>query len=102
MADFGQPLGREQGGARPTVVMSGRALNDVRIGLVLGVPLTTTKRDWPSHVEIPPGTGLEKQSWAMVEQFRAISVQRLTKGIGWVEEPALEKTHVILSHLLRA
>ncbi len=101
LADYGQPMGREQGGPRPTVVMSGRAVNDVRMGLVFSVPLTTTERGWPSHVEVPPGTGLEKQSWAMVEQFRAISVQRLTRRIGWVEEPTLEKMRVILSHLIR-
>ncbi|OPG10400.1 type II toxin-antitoxin system PemK/MazF family toxin [Microbispora sp. GKU 823] len=102
LADYGQPLGREQGGPRPMVVVSGRAVNDVRMGLVLTVPLTTTQRGWPSHVEIDPGTGLEKQSWAMVEQFRAISVQRLTRRIGWVEEPTLAKMRTILSYLIRA
>ncbi|MGI5156058.1 type II toxin-antitoxin system PemK/MazF family toxin [Microbispora sp. CA-102843] len=102
LADYGQPLGREQGGPRPTVVMSGRVINDVPVGLVLTVPLTTTQRGWPSHVEIDPGTGLAKQSWAMVEQFRTISVQRLTRRIGWVEEAALAKMRAVLSRLIRA
>jgi mRNA interferase MazF len=38
----------------------------------------------------------------MVEQFRAMSVQRLTRRIGWVEEPSLEKMRVVLTHLIRA
>ncbi|NJP23383.1 type II toxin-antitoxin system PemK/MazF family toxin [Microbispora sp. SCL1-1] len=102
MTDYGQPTGREQGGPRPVVVMSGRAMNDVRMGLVFTVPLTTTERGWPSHIEIAPGTGLDKRCWAMVEQFRAMSVQRLTRRIGWVEEPSLEKMRVVLTHLIRA
>ncbi|MEU8197682.1 type II toxin-antitoxin system PemK/MazF family toxin [Microbispora amethystogenes] len=101
LADFGQQTGHEQSGQRPVVVVSGRALNDVHIGIVLTVPLTTAQRGWPSHVEVNPGTGLKKQSWAMVEQFRAVSVQRLTRRIGWVEEPALAKMHTVLGYLLK-
>ncbi|WP_142261592.1 type II toxin-antitoxin system PemK/MazF family toxin [Thermopolyspora flexuosa] len=35
LADYGEPVGREQGFVRPCVVLSGAARNDVPIGLVM-------------------------------------------------------------------
>ncbi|ETK32446.1 type II toxin-antitoxin system PemK/MazF family toxin [Microbispora sp. ATCC PTA-5024] len=101
LTDFGQPLGREQGGLRPIVILSGPALNDVPAGLVLAAPVTTTDRGWPSHVEIGPEAGLDKPSWAMVEQFRSLSVRRLRHRIGSVDEQALARMGGALRHLMR-
>jgi mRNA interferase MazF len=53
--DFGEPVGREQSGRRPAVIMSADALNVSRAGVVIVVPTTTTHRGLPSHVEIEPG-----------------------------------------------
>ena len=48
------------------------------------VPLTSTRRGFPSHVEIAPdpGNGLEHPSWALVEQLRAVAVERCSAPTG--------------------
>ncbi len=48
------------------------------------VPLTTTRRTFPSHVEVTPDSlnGLEHASWALVEQLRAVAVERCGPSTG--------------------
>jgi mRNA interferase MazF len=83
-------------------VLSGAAINNKPIGLLMSVPITGTERGWPSHVEVGLGsTGLLKPSWAMAEQFRSISVQRLKRRLGYVDDTLLDRINVILGHLLR-
>lgn len=101
LADYGQPMGREQGFLRPCVILSGAALNDIPIGIVMTVPITGTDRGWPSHVEIGTETsGLLKPGWAMAERFRAISVRRLKRRLGYTDNATLERIRVALLHLL--
>ncbi len=52
LVNFGDPVGREQSGRRPAVVVSADALNQSPAGVVVVVPITTTYRGLPSHVEI--------------------------------------------------
>ena len=102
LTDYGKPLGREQGGVRPSVVLSGAALNDVPVGVVFAVPITGTDRGWPTHVEVDTATaGLVKPSWAMTEQFRATAIRRFQRKLGYVDETFLGRIHVVLQHLLR-
>ena len=44
MVDFGEPIGREQAGRRPALVISEDGLNDGPAGLVIVVPITSTQR----------------------------------------------------------
>jgi mRNA interferase MazF len=71
--------GHEQGRQRPAVVMSIDKLNHSSAGLVIAVPLSGT--DWksqPIHVKIePPEGGCTKTCYALCEQVRAISTERL-------------------------
>src|SRR4051812_13700049 len=61
LADFGEPVGREQGYPRPALIVSNDDFNEAGFGLVVTVPLTTRDRGWAYHVEIPAGTtGLRK------------------------------------------
>lgn len=64
--------GHEQGGRRPHLVIS-RPQHEQLFGLVIAIPMTHTRRGWPSHIEIEPG------SYAMCEQPRTISVSRITR-----------------------
>ncbi len=83
LADFGEPLGREQGRTRPAVVVSTNRLNESRAGVLIVVPCTTTKRDLPSHIELDPAVaGLAEVSYAKCEDVRAISDKRLVVRIG--------------------
>jgi len=77
-ADLGAPVGHEQGFQRPALVVSPDQFNHGSAGLVIVVPLTTTARGVPLHVLVePPEGGLRERSFAMCEQVRSLSRERL-------------------------
>jgi mRNA interferase MazF len=101
LVDFGEPVGREQSGSRPAVVVSSDMLNDSRAGVVIVVPLTTTYRGLPSHVEIDRGgSGLDDVSYAKCEDLKSISEQRLTGRLGAAGDEALFQVTRALRFLL--
>ena len=78
LAELGPTRGREQAGERPVLVVSTDAFNQGRARLVVAVPFTTRDRGLPIHVEVrPPAGGLREISFAMCEQVRSLSVERL-------------------------
>lgn len=98
LCEFGDPLGREQAGRRPAVVVSANPLNDSPAGVVIVVPTTTTYRNLPSHVEIEPGlSGLDDTSYAKCEDVRSISEQRLVRRLGAIGHD----TEFQIAHTLR-
>ena len=85
LIDFGDPVGREQAGIRPAVVVSADLLNDGPAGVVVVVPLTTAARGLPSHVEISAEqSGLDEVSYAKGEDVKsALSIlRRYSKSAG--------------------
>jgi mRNA interferase MazF len=83
LVDFGDPVGREQSGRRPAIVISADPLNESRAGVVIVVPITTSRRDLPSHVEIESGSsGLDAVSYAKCEDVKSISEERLIAHLG--------------------
>ncbi|MGH2831872.1 MAG: type II toxin-antitoxin system PemK/MazF family toxin [Solirubrobacteraceae bacterium] len=90
LVDFGDPIGREQSGRRPAVVVSSDSLSDSRAGVVVMVPITTTYRGLPSYVEIDHGnSGLDEISYAKCEDVKSISEQRLIGRLGTVSDEAI-------------
>jgi len=83
-------IGREQTGNRPAVVVCSKAYIDVVTELLLVVPITTINRNWPNQILLSGPTGLSKPSYAMTEQLRAISRQRITKQTGNVDQVTLK------------
>jgi mRNA interferase MazF len=101
LVDFGEPVGREQSGRRPAVVVSADPLNDSRAGVTIVVPLTTTHRGLPSHVEIDKrSSGLDELSYAKCEDVKSISEQRLIAQLGAVEEQVMFQIARALRFLL--
>jgi mRNA interferase MazF len=101
LVDFGKPVGREQAGSRPAVVVSSDLLNDGPAGVVVVVPITTAYRGLPSHVEIDPGrSGLDHVSYAKCEDVKSISEQRLIGALGVVSEEAIFQIARALRFLL--
>jgi mRNA interferase MazF len=101
LVDFGEPVGREQSGHRPAVVISSDLLNDSRAGVVVVVPVTTTHRGLPSHVEIEPGSsGLDEISYAKCEDVKSVSEQRLIGRLGSVNEAVVFEMARALRFLL--
>ncbi len=87
LVDFGDPVGREQSGRRPAVVVSADQMNESRAGVVIVVPTTTTHRGLPSHIEIEPdSSGLDEVSYAKCEDVKSISEQRLIARLGTVSD----------------
>jgi mRNA interferase MazF len=58
--------------------------------LVIAVPVTTTNRGWPNHVALAGETGLDMNCFAMTEQVRAISRDRITKVTGAVDRTTMQ------------
>ena len=83
LVDFGVPVGREQAGRRPAVIVSADPLNESRAGIVIVVPCTTTRRGLPSHIELDPqSSGLDDISYAKCEDIKSISDERLIARLG--------------------
>lgn len=101
LVDFGEPIGREQSGRRPAVVISSDLLNDSRAGVVVVVPVTTAYRGLPSHVEIDRGSSeLDDISYAKCEDVKSISEQRLVGRVGAVSDEAVFQIARVLCFLL--
>jgi mRNA interferase MazF len=78
LAELGPTQGREQAGERPVLVVSADPINQGPADLVVAIPFTTRGRGIPTHVEVrPPDGGLREISFAMCEQVRSLSVERL-------------------------
>jgi mRNA interferase MazF len=86
--------GSEQAGTRPVVVMSRDSIN-ANSPVVVVVPVTdaaNVKRLYPSHAELPKGSGgLKMNSIAKAEQIRAIQVSRLTGYYGRLDKEIMNR-----------
>ncbi len=82
--DFGTPIGSEAGFTRPAVITTADDFLRFRPSTVFAVPLTTTPRVFPSHVSIEPDehNRLAATSCALVEQMRAVAVERCSAAHG--------------------
>jgi mRNA interferase MazF len=82
-ADPDPTRGREQAKPRPFAVVSVDQLNRSGVGLSLAVPLTRTDFANALHLEIaPPEGGVKERSFAMPEQIRALSHERIARRLG--------------------
>ena len=101
LVDFGDPVGREQSGKRPAVVVSADALNDSPAGVLVVFPITTRDRGLPSHVKIDQGdSGLDEVGYAKCEDVKSVSEQRLIARLGVVGEDVMFQAARVLRFLL--
>ena len=83
-------MGAEQAGRRPAVVVSDDELNDGPSGLVIVIPITSTRRALPSHIELDDrSTGLDEVSYAKCEDIKSVSDRRLITRLGVAPTPAM-------------
>jgi mRNA interferase MazF len=91
-ADPDPTRGTEQAKARPFVIVSVDQLNQVSLELSLAVPLTRTDFGSALHLPIPAQEGgLKANGFAMPEQLRAISHQRLSRRLGTLRPRTMEE-----------
>lgn len=89
-ADADPTGGTEQAKLRSFVIVSVDQLNRSALGLSLAVPLTRTDFSDALHLEItPPEGGLRERSFAMPEQLRALSHERVSRRLGNVRGATL-------------
>ena len=87
--DFGQNIdSNKQCGIRPAVIVSNNRANE-HSPVITVVPLTSRtykKRSLPTHVFIPKGCGLERNSLALAEQVEAIDKKNLREKRGQITD----------------
>ena len=87
--DFGQNIdSNKQCGIRPAVIVSNNRANE-HSPVITVVPLTSRtykKRSLPTHVFIPKGCGLERNSLALAEQVEAIDKKNLRENLGQITD----------------
>lgn len=102
LVDLGSPIGSEQGGQRPVLIVSNDDWNQAMRTLTV-LPMTTTRRKlYPGEVVVPPGAGGQPQeSIVMAHQIRTISKDRVVKEYGAMGDPELRArvSRAILEHL---
>jgi mRNA interferase MazF len=82
--------GREQAGTRPAVVLSSDGYLDAVPDLAIVVPVTTRDRGWPHHVQLGGRElSLSRASFAMTEQPRTISRDRISGRAGRTDEATM-------------
>lgn len=87
--------GREQKGRRPVLILSDARLT--ALGLALVVPMSTTDRGWPTHVRVVSG---KTASFAMCEQIRSVSIERLTSRLGETDIETLREVRTTVRDLV--
>ena len=75
---FDPQAGHEQKGRRPAIVVSKTLFNE-RTGLCICCPITTTRRGYPFHVEVPEG--LPVNGVVMCEQVKSIDHRAWSAGL---------------------
>ncbi len=96
-------MGHEQGGRRPCIVISSpvkRKSGDEPLEIAIVVPLTATKRTWWTVVEVEDPTVLNKESYALCHNVRAISFERVERKVGPLTQKLFTKVRLILREVL--
>ena len=92
--DYGTPIGHEQGGRRPGLVVSADGV--AGFNLVITAPITRTDKPYPTRIPIdapkPP-------SFVQVEQLRTTSVDRFARLAGSAPETVMDEVDRILRYL---
>lgn len=81
---------------RPGLVVASRGYLETMTSLVIVLPVTSVDRGWPNHVLLRGATGLSRPGWAMTEQPRTVSRERVTRTLGLADDETLEEVDLYL------
>jgi mRNA interferase MazF len=96
--DYGEPVGHEQAGRRPSLVLTGRDYNE-RSSIVIACPISRAPGSWPFKVEIPPVGRI--RGFVLLDQIRAVDpAARFSMHAGRVSEETLALVRERLAALL--
>ncbi len=101
--DFDPTRGREQRGTRPALVVSSPGYLASVPDLVIVVPITSVDRDWAHHVAVMGDrVGLPRPSFAMTEQPRTVSRERLARQSGIASPQTMAEVDLWLADFMGA
>ncbi len=91
-AELGPVRGRKRAGRRPALVVASDLYLKEADTLAIIIPVTTTDRGWPNHVLLRgPGLALDRPSFAMTEQPRTVTRDRLLDLAGTVDRATMQE-----------
>ena len=100
-ADLRPTRGREQTGRRPVLVLSVDGFNAGPADLIVILPLTSTHRDIPLHVNVSKGDGgTRNDSVILCEAIRSVSKDRLISRWGVLSQEVMAEVEDRLRILL--
>lgn len=93
-------VGSEVKKTRPCIIVSPDEMND-NLQMVMIVPLTSTKKGLPTRVKIPKTLGLTNDSYAMLDQMRSVSKNRILGDLGFVSNKVGEEILLVLREMFQ-
>lgn len=96
--EYGTPVGHEQGGRRPSLVLTPAVYNSVS-SVLLACPLTRVARNWPFQIPIDPVGSIA--GYALVDQATVVDpIARYARFAGTVTPRTLQVVRAALASLL--
>ena len=101
LADLESPKGREHGGRRPVVIISGDTMNE-HYGVRIVCPLSSQVKNFAGCLVLKKDkvNQLAKDSEVLTFQLRTISTGRLIKKIGHITHEQLRELRLFLNEIL--
>jgi len=99
--DLGAGLGREQSGIRPLLVISNADYLDLITELIVVIPCTSKDRGWLNHVEVTGEINFHKPTFAIVEQLKSVSRDRLLRRIGQADDSTMTEVGNWVNRFMR-
>ncbi len=95
-------LGREQGGRRPAVIVSGNLLNKY-LDVVIVCPLTSKIKNYQGNLILIPDhkNGLQEKSEVLTFHIRSVSKKRMDKKLGEIATEQIDYIKNTLDDILR-
>ena len=106
--DFGERHSGEPGSIRPALVIGPSSIfsqpdhSDVEFPFIIVVPLTTTYRCLPFHIEVEATglNGLSQTSFVQCELIRSVNRNRLIHRLGTLEPDLCHQVATVVKTLL--
>lgn len=101
LAKLGDPVGHEQAGTRPVLVLSVQSWLESDPTVVFVAPITRTRWQSPTRIEVEPGrSGLKEISYVRCEDVRAISPERMGPRFGSADPVVMMRVEQAVRRLL--
>ena len=95
-ADLNPVFGSEQGGYRPVLIIQNNRGNQHSPTVIVAAITSQPKTKLPTHVPINGISGLEKESFVLLEQIRTVDKRRLDDYVGRLNRDQMNKVEKAL------